>query len=142
MVRMIRKPKSKIYVSEDNLGQTKNVIEFQYFDAPDAPNTWNPNMDIFETEEDVVIMIEAAGLDEDSVRLHAMDNRLVLAGERRLEMEDSIIQYHQLEIQFMPFQKTIIIPGAIDVDKVRAKYRNGMLTISVSKRYLEGNSEE
>ncbi len=140
MVRMIRKSNQGIFVTEENMGQTKSAFEFQYYDTPDPPNTWNPNMDIFETEDDLVMMVEAAGLDEDSLRLHAVDNRLVLNGERRLEMESSIIRYHQLEIQFMPFQKTIVLPGTIDVDKVRAEYRNGMLTISVSKRFIEGTS--
>ncbi len=138
MVRMIRKSKQSLFVTEERMGQSKSVFEFQYYDDQEISHTWNPNMDIFETEEDLVILVEAAGLDEESVQLHAVDRRLILSGERKLQTDESIIQYHQLEIQFMPFQKTIILPNAIDVSKIQAEYHNGMLKICVRKHDLKG----
>lgn len=136
MVRASRK-KQTLIVSEDCQGQPKHVLEFHYQDASEFHPSWNPPMDIYETETDLVILLEAAGLDENSLQLHAVDNRLVLNGERKFKQDHEIIRYHQLEIQFMPFQKTIVIPGRIDEKKVRAEYHNGMLTIRVSKRFIK-----
>lgn len=137
MVRMIRKSKQTFLVTEDSFGRTKGVFEFQYQDTPGVQSAWNPNTDIFETEDHIYILIEAAGLNEDSLHLHAVDNRLVLSGERKQVFDEPVIRYHQLEIQFMPFQKTIILPGLLDVDSVQAQYRDGLLTILIPKESLK-----
>ncbi|MDX9755644.1 MAG: Hsp20/alpha crystallin family protein [bacterium] len=137
MARQGRKPKDSLLIQEDFFGKSKNVFEFQYFETPDHLAGWNPSMDIFETEKKIYILIEAAGLQEETVNLHSVDNRLVVSGERTLDIPEAILHYHQLEIQFMPFQKTIILPGMIDADKVEATYRNGMLYICVAKRHLK-----
>jgi HSP20 family protein len=136
MARKVRKPKQSFFVAEDNFGQTKSAFEFQFQDSNGIQSTWSPNMDIFETDEQFVILLEAAGLQEDSLQLHAVDNRLILNGERKPMVDDSVVKYHQLEIQCMPFQKTIILPGKIDVNQVKASYKNGMFRISVSKDTL------
>ena len=104
MVRVTRKSKPAFYVTEDSFGCTKHVFEFQYQDIPGIQSAWNPNTDIFETKENYIILIEAAGLDEESLQLHAVDNRLVVSGDRRQWNDPSVTRYHQLEIQFMPFQ--------------------------------------
>lgn len=141
MVRMTRKSKQAFYVTEDSFGCAKQVFEFQYHDSPSVQSAWNPNMDIFETEEDYIIVLEAAGLDEESLQLHAVDNRLVVSGERQNICDDSVIRFHQLEIQFMPFQKTIILPDVIGVNQVQASYRNGMLVVRVSKDLKKGKTK-
>ncbi len=133
MVRMTRKPKQPVCVSEDSFSKTKQVFEFQYQYTPGVHSSWDPNTDIFETEDHYVIQIEAAGLNEESLSLHAVENRLVVSSERRKMVEEQVIRYHQLEIQFMPFQKTIILPDNIDVKNVNANYREGMLIIHVVK---------
>ncbi len=137
MVRMNRKSKKTLVVSEDGGGRTKHVIEFQYQDAPDMQSTWSPSMDIYETDDDLVILLEAAGLQENSLQLHAVENRLILGGERRLKEEAPIARYHQLEIQFTPFQKTIVLPGRIDEKHVNAEYKNGLLSIRVKKKCIK-----
>jgi len=140
MVRMVRKSKQTICISEEGASRNKHVFEFQYHDASGAQTAWNPNMDIFETTNDLVVLVEAAGLDESSVQLHAVENRLILSGERQLNIGEDIMRYHQLEVQFMPFQKTLILPSKINIDHVKAQYKNGFLIIRVSKKNLEGFS--
>lgn len=142
MARMTKKSKQALYVSEDSFGCVKRVFEFQYQDSPSVQSAWNPSTDIFETEEDYIILIEAAGLNEETLQLHAIDKRLVLSGDRRQYFTEPVLRYHQLEIQFMPFQKTIILPDAVDESQVQANYRDGMLTIRVSKQCTKGKSEK
>ena len=141
MGRSERKPKESLLIQEDCGGYAKNVVEFRYFDSQEMNAGWNPNMDIFETETEIIVLIEAAGLNEDTLRLHSVDNRLVVSGDRHLDSKETIRHFHQLEIQFLPFRKTIILPGAIDAAHVTAKYRNGMLTISVTKKDMKQRNE-
>ncbi|RJP19968.1 MAG: Hsp20/alpha crystallin family protein [Candidatus Omnitrophota bacterium] len=136
MARRIRKSRETLFVSEDCQGQSKNVFEFHYHEPPGARTTWNPNMDILETPDDLIILVEAAGLDKNSIRLQAVDNRLILSGDRRMKKCVKCIRYHQLEIQFLPFVKTVILPGTVDVALVKAEYENGLLEIRVAKRFL------
>lgn len=137
MVRMNRKSKQTLIVTEDGLNHSKHVIEFQYHDETDVQTTWSPAMDIYETEDELVILIEAAGLNEKMLQLHVVKDRLILSGERRHEEKETITRYHQLEIQFTPFQKTIILPGLIEEKHVNAIYKNGFLSIRVKKRFLK-----
>lgn len=136
MARREKKTKNFLYIQEDCCGKASKVFEFQYFDSPEQRGGWEPNMDIFESEKDICVLIEAAGLNEESLNLHAVDNRLVVSAERQLKFEETICQYHQLEIQFLPFQKTVILPGTIEASEVDAKYNNGMLFIRVPKKAL------
>ncbi len=139
---MVRKIHKKIAVSEDSFGKTRSVFEFHYQNLPETQTAWNPNMDIYETENDLVVTIEAAGLKKDSLTLQAIDNRLILSGERKQFVDEEVIRYYQLEIPSAPFQKTVILPGPIDEDRVDAQYRNGLLTIRVSKKGLEGDDND
>ncbi len=136
MVRRMRKSKETLIVSEDCLGQSKHIYEFHYHSPHGLRTTWNPNMDIIETADELIILVEAAGLDKNSLRLHAVDNRLILNGERRMKKYSQVVRYHQLEIQFLPFEKTIILPGTIDVAHVQAEFEQGILEIRVSKKFI------
>ncbi len=136
MVRRLRKTRETLVVSEDCQGQSKTVFEFNYHQPPGTRTAWTPNMDILETEEDLIILIEAAGLDKNSIHLQAVDNRLILTGERTKKKYSGCVRYHQLEIQYMPFEKSIILPGTVDVAHVNAEYENGMMEIRISKRFL------
>ena len=142
MVRMIRKSKQTLFISEESSGKSKHVFEFHYHDMPGGETAWNPNMDIYETADELIILLEAADLEEDSIQLHSIGNRLVLTGERHQEVRDSVTRFHQLEIQFSAFQKTIILPCTINTDKVNAQYKNGLLTIHVPKDCLEGLDQQ
>lgn len=137
MVRVSRK-KQTFVVSEEGHSGAKHVLEFRYQDNAEMNPSWNPPMDIYETERDLVILVEAAGLDENSLQLHAVGERLVVNGDRKFKYDSNILRYHQLEIQFMPFQKTIILPGKIDQSHIEAEYKNGILCIRVSKKYVKG----
>jgi HSP20 family protein len=130
-----------MFISEESSSKSHHIFEFHYHDAPGVETSWNPNMDIYETENDLILLIEAAGLDEQSLKLHSIENRLVLTGERHQESQDSIMRYHQMEIQFMPFQKTIVLPCEVEIDKVNASYQNGLLRIRIPKECLEGQDQ-
>jgi HSP20 family molecular chaperone IbpA len=134
---MARKIKESFMIQEDHCGKSRSAFEFQYFEVSDERAIWNPNMDILETEKEIIVLIEAAGIQEDTLQVHAIDNRLVVSGERHLTIPDTIRHYHQLEIQFMPFQKTVILPGTVDSAHIIATYAKGMLDIRVSRKHLK-----
>jgi len=137
MVRMVHKTPKKLCITEDCFGKTKHILEFYYHEEPDNQSRWSPNTDIYETQDEVVIVVEAAGLDENRITLQSEGRRLILQGERKAAEAQPVMCYHQLEIQYMPFQKTFILPSLVDADSVCADYRNGLLSIRIPKQHLE-----
>jgi len=105
-----------------------------------SPQYWRPATDVFETEDEFIICLEIAGLNQDSLRISqsAEGRKLWLQGERRDEARDAKghAWYHQLEIYYGPFELPILLPRGVqlDLDEVNASYRNGILLLRISKK--------
>lgn len=105
---------------------------------------WSPRVDVYETAEAVVVKVCAAGLDPNQMELTLSgDNRfLTLRGVRVEQDEDrsSRIRYHQLEVYYGPFERTVALPTetALDRDKLTAAYKDGFLKVVLPKLQQSG----
>ena len=105
-----------------------------------ASQYWRPATDVFETEEELILRLEIAGLGRDSLRIsQTSDGRqLWLQGERREEPRPIPGQqwYHQLEIYFGAFDLYIHLPSGIhlDLDQIQASYHQGILILRIGKK--------
>lgn len=111
-----------------------------FFAEVPAPNRfWQPRVDMHETPESVIVKVEIAGVDPDrlNVSLSADDRVLTIAGERTEEPRERLdrIRCYQLEIYFGPFEREIVLPGdvRIDRDAIRASYKDGFLLVTLPK---------
>jgi HSP20 family protein len=100
---------------------------------------WAPLVDIFETESDLLIKCEIAGVTPEDlhVTLSADDRVLTIAGMRS-EPKDSRSRRrrcHQLEIYYGPFERSITLPEdvAIDRERLSADYKSGFLVVQLPK---------
>jgi HSP20 family protein len=113
-----------------------------------SPQYWRPPTDIFETEEEFLIHLEIASLDQDSLKIYQSleGRRLWLQGERRDESREARGQawYHQLEIYYGPFELPIALPSGaqLELDGISASYRNGILILRIPKRKQAKEQEE
>ncbi|MDZ7374152.1 MAG: Hsp20/alpha crystallin family protein [candidate division KSB1 bacterium] len=98
---------------------------------------WNPNTDIFETDEEVVIRMEAAGLDKNRLHVTLQGDRLIVRGYRPESHPCTPVTYQQMEISYGPFEKIFVLPDEVRNNPIRAVYRNGMLEIHVAKENPE-----
>ncbi len=99
---------------------------------------WEPRVDIVETELDVVIKVELAGVPIDSVQFeYSADTHSLVVRGQRMEDEDSHVArtgIHQLEIYSGQFMREIRLPDvSIDVSNVRVRSRDGILCLSIPK---------
>jgi HSP20 family protein len=80
----------------------------------------------------VVVQVELAGADPDSLTVSADDVALYIAGSR-LDRSDACrgLSILQKEIEYGEFVKKIPLPGEIDVDAATANYSDGILTITL-----------
>jgi len=88
-------------------------------------------MDVYETEEDVVIRIEIAGVNPDEVDIALVDRVLTVSGIRHDPAPK--VGYHRMEILYGPFQASTALPRRVDPARISAQYRDGFLTVTVPK---------
>ena len=92
---------------------------------------WSPPTDVYETENNFVVRVEAAGMRESDFTINAEDNFLVISGVRSESPEWRA--YRQMEIRFGEFSTSIELPLGVDVSKADADYKDGFLSVILPK---------
>lgn len=95
--------------------------------------TSGPPLDLEDKDDEVVVVAELPGFDEDDVSIEVMDNRLILRGQKELENEERDSDYYRLERGITEFTSVIPLPPGIDADNARAQFKNGLLRIVLPK---------
>lgn len=99
---------------------------------------WSPPVDIYESKEEFYVYVDLAGADKESLSVIAAEDRVRFYGIRRMSAKKSINCIHQLEIELGSFDRTIPLPGMIDVENVSSNYTDGILTIILPKKKHKG----
>ena len=92
---------------------------------------WTPPTDVYETETNLTVKVEIAGMSEDDFEVMVEEQVLVIRGYRPDQNERRA--YHQMEIGFGKFEITIGLPSGIDLEQATAEYKEGFLTIHFPK---------
>lgn len=95
---------------------------------------WQPAVDIYETENTFLLYAELAGARSDSLQVLVEGRSIRISGVRQLTDHPSIACIHQLEMELGPFQRTLILPAAIEVDEVHSSYTHGVLLVTLPKK--------
>ncbi len=99
-----------------------------------STRTWAPPVDIYETENDIVLKAELPGMDPKDVDVKVEDNTLYLKGERKFEKEVMNENYHRVERSYGSFARSFSLPNSISAEKVKAEFKDGLLTLTLPKR--------
>lgn len=94
---------------------------------------WTPAMDVLETEDTVVLRAELPGLTEQDVEITLENNVLSLRGEKKFEHEEKEGSYRRIETRYGSFYRSFSLPTTVDQGKIDAKFRNGVLEITLPK---------
>lgn len=95
--------------------------------------SWVPPVDIYETEDSIIVVAELPGVDQANISIEAQENTLTLKGERRQTQEITRRNYHRIERGYGSFQRTFTLPRSIDQRKAKAIYKDGILEITLPK---------
>lgn len=95
-----------------------------------AQTAFRPNMDVYFSKADnaMIVKMELAGIDPDTIHLEAEDHTLHVRGHR-VDMRPQDKVYQQMEIAYGPFARRVHLPVDIDATKATAKYDIGFLEI-------------
>ena len=94
---------------------------------------WEPVADITEDDKEYVIKAELPDLKKEDVKVTVENGVLTIAGERRFEKEEKKKKYHRVERAYGTFVRSFALPDLADADKVKAEFKDGMLTVHVPK---------
>jgi HSP20 family protein len=97
-------------------------------------STWNPSVDIYETENALVMKAELPGINENDIELKIEDSTLTLKGDRKFEKETKEDNYHRIERSYGSFYRSFTLPRNIDQDKIKAESENGILKVTLPKK--------
>jgi len=90
-----------------------------------------PSVEVSETDKEVRVCAELAGMDEDDVDVVYDDGVLTLRGEKRSDVEDK--RRHYSEHFYGRFERVIPIPVAVDENAIKATFKKGVLTVALPK---------
>lgn len=92
-----------------------------------------PPINVGSTPERVDVYLFAAGLDPKSLDISIQQNLLAVSGSRKFEAQENA-EYYRSERFDGDFRRVITLPDDVDPDKVEAKYRDGVLQITIQRR--------
>jgi HSP20 family protein len=95
---------------------------------------WTPAVDIFETENDLVLKADVPDVDMKNIDIQLENGTLALKGERKFENEQNSKGFHRVERSYGTFARYFTLPDTVEADKVKADYKNGVLTITLPKK--------
>jgi HSP20 family protein len=94
---------------------------------------WAPVVDIEEDKDNILVKAEIPGLKKDEIRVTVRDNMLSISGERKQKQEIKDRVFHRIERSYGKFSRRISLPVAVDADKIKANYKDGILHITLPK---------
>lgn len=102
--------------------------------APDARPHWSllPG-EIEETAKDLIVRVEAPGMNSEDCRITVDGNTLYLSGRKRCVREAGDSTYHIRERAYGAFQRSISLPRNVDTDRAQTSFRDGVITIRLPK---------
>ncbi len=95
--------------------------------------TWAPPVDIYETDDALVLKAELPGVSKDDVSIDIHQNTLILRGQRKHEAEVKEENYHRVERAYGTFQRSFMLPTLVDQEHVQATYTDGVLELRLPK---------
>lgn len=111
------------------------------FEAPLAELTrtsqllsgWTPTLDLYEDKDNLYVRAELPGMKREDIEVSLHEGTLSLSGERRSEGEYEGADVYRAERFFGRFQRTVALPSLVAADKVKAQYKDGVLSVTLPK---------
>jgi HSP20 family protein len=94
---------------------------------------WNPAADVYRVSDGWVVKVDLAGVCTDELEIELHDSILTIRGCRRDTHYREGFVYHQMEITYSRFEKSIQFPAPIEGASIQRDYRDGFLIIDVRR---------
>jgi HSP20 family protein len=101
---------------------------------PRATRPWSPAVDIYETENELVLKADLPDVDLKDIDVRVENQTLSISGERKFEQENTGKGYHRIERSYGSFMRSFAVPNSFDTEKIAADFKNGVLSVTLPKK--------
>ncbi|MEJ2633817.1 MAG: Hsp20/alpha crystallin family protein [Calditrichia bacterium] len=121
--------------------EMKNLFESLYEDIPRERRRVYPPVNIYTKGQSVIVMAELPGIDPAGIHIFVSDDTLEITGTRGERELRSGEAFHRQERRVGEFRRAIRLPFMVDSERVEAKYKNGIIRISLSRLESAGRKK-
>lgn len=119
--------------------EVKNDFFSDYGKFPETDDLFSSegqlSCDVFSDEKNIIVKSTIAGVDSKNLDISVSNDLLTIRGFRQAQKEAEAIDFYAQEIYWGAFSRSIVLPQAVDQNKVSATLKNGVLTIILPKKY-------
>jgi HSP20 family protein len=94
---------------------------------------WAPALDVQENKDSFSVQVELPGLKREDIDVSLHDGAVIISGERKAETVNEGVEVHRQERFYGKFQRVLTLPAPVAADKVKARYKDGILTVTLPK---------
>jgi HSP20 family protein len=94
---------------------------------------WTPALDVYEDKDNLYVKAELPGMKREDIEVTLHDGTLSISGERKNESKHEDADVYRSERFFGRFQRTVALSSTVAADKVKAQYKDGILTVTLPK---------
>jgi HSP20 family protein len=94
---------------------------------------FNPSVDIFEDNSDVVLKAELPGMKKEDIDIRLTQDTITISGEKKKEEKIEKKDYHRWECVYGSFTRSFSLPADIQMDKVKSQFKDGILEVRMPK---------
>lgn len=117
-------------------GQSRTDVETANEQVLHAASRWGLlAAEVSENDAEIEVRLEAPGMEADDFDIDVIDTTLVVRGEKRVAREHTRGHYYTMECAYGSFERALPLPASVDENATRARYRRGILTITLPKTH-------
>jgi len=109
-----------------------NSVE-DWASLPRLMSAWGPALDLGEEKDNLWVRVEIPGMKKEDIEVSLEEGMLVISGERKPNADYREAQVHRSERFYGRFSRSVALPTAVNPDKVKASYVDGILTVTLPK---------
>lgn len=131
-------PETSTWQSSDRLSTLRDEMNALFdFSWPSRDSGlfsgWSPTLDVHDDKDNFLVQVELPGMKKEEIGIALHEGVLTVSGERKMEHERKEGETFRSERYFGKFQRSVTLPVAVDAKKVKATYKEGILTIDLPK---------
>ena len=135
-----QRPEVPAWPTFDRLSSLRDELD-RLFEAPLAElarssqlfSGWTPAIDLYEDKDNFIAKVELPGMKKENLDVSLNEGVLTITGERKMEERHQDAETYRTERFFGRFHRSLALPKPVAADKVKASYKDGVLTVTLPK---------
>jgi HSP20 family protein len=116
------------------LSELMEDLDKNFFARQQENRGMMPSVNIRETEDSFMLDMAAPGLKKEDFKINLDNNVLTISSELKTENEERNERFVRKEFHFNAFSRSFTLPKTVDLEKIKADYKDGILSIALPKR--------